>query len=360
MLATLIIFRAPKPEVDSTTFAQTVKIPPPPPAPPPPAGGDSSSVADPTTVVAPPPVAPSIVQTISPTSFNVHASDLKIPNLPATVTQDPGGSAMTGNSAPGSGSGNGSEFGSASSNGTPMLEGYLYDLKQSPSKQPTPKMDPGMYHKVVEQFISDNWNESILRDYYRTEKPLYATDIFIPIIKAEDGPKAFNVENEVQPNMYVVLYKATVVAPQEGTYHFVGTADDILLVRANGKTVLDGCDRTVDKELRDRQTKFQQTNFNPTWENNADFWVGLPVHADAGEQIDLEIIIGEEPGGRSDYFLYIQRDEDTDTKTQSNGSPILPIFQLDPKPIKITAAPGTYPPYSDTPAPWTAATKEGQ
>ncbi len=64
-------------------------------------------------------------------------------------------------------------------------------------------------------------------------------------------------------------------------------------------------------------------------------------------------LIGEEPGGKSDYFLYIQRDESTYEK-QSNGSPLLPVFQLDANPIQPAGAPRSYPPFA-APIPWEAS-----
>jgi hypothetical protein len=122
--------------------------------------------------------------------------------------------------------------------------------------------------------------------------------------------------------------------------------------------VLDGCSSgAVDDEVRRQETKIAMTNFNPTFPPNGDFWVGLPFHANAREPMDIEVLIGEQPGGHSDYFLYIQR-YDESYKLQSNGSPILPIFQVNEKPFKTSAPPMTYPPYSDTPEPWTVAPKE--
>jgi len=135
----------------------------------------------------------------------------------------------------------------------------------------------------------------------------------------------------------------------------VGAGDDILAVRVNGRTELDGSGREI-WPRRAKAQKYAMTNFNPTWEGNADFWIGEPFQASACEEIDLEVLIGEEPGGRSNYFLFIQRDESTYDK-QSNGTPLLPIFQLDPKPIKPMGAPMSYPPFASTPEPWEAGSK---
>jgi hypothetical protein len=354
MLATWIVFKAPVVHDDTATFLPAAAKPPPPPAPPPPAGGDAVNNFEPTVQVTPPPVAPSMVTTTAPSSFSVNSVKVSIPNMPASIAP-PAGSGLSGHSAPGQASGAGTPFGSSDSSGAPEFQGFLYDLKQTRDHADT-GMDPGMFHNKISQFVAANWNADLLRTYYKSPKPLNTTSIFIPVINAADGPKAFGVQNEVKPNMYVVWYKVSAAPQQEGTYHFVGVGDDILVVRVNGKTVLDGCDFAVDDELRKKEKSINMTNFNPTFGGNADFWIGTPFHVSAGENADIDVLIGEEPGGKSDYFLYIQRDQDT-YQTQSNGSPLLPIFQLDPNPIKPSGEDKSYPPFATTPEPWTAAAR---
>jgi len=358
LLATWIVFKAPATQVDVTSFLPVSVRRPPPPAPPPPSGGDAANNFEPAVQTAPPPTVPTIVATLNSSSFTVKTVKVAIPNLPASMSA-PVGTGLSGHDAPGQEAGAGSPFGSAGGSGVPQLEGYLYDFKQTRDGQPT-NIDSGGYEHKILDFINADWDESVLRDYYKSPKPLSTSSIFVPVINAEDGPKAFGVENEVKPNLYCVLYKVTASPPQEGTYHFVGTADDILFVRVNHQTVLDGTDYGIDKELRAKEKSFQMTNFNPTFPNNADFWIGTPFHVSAGETVDIEILIGEQPGGKSDYFVYIMRDEDADAyQKQSNGSPLLPVFQLDSNPIKPVSEPMSWPPFAAPPQPWTAAAKEG-
>jgi len=297
---------------------------------------------------------PVMVTTSSPSTFSVKAVKVTIPNLPASITP-PGATEMTGHETPGLAVGAGNPFGIENSSGASQLEGYLYDLKQSPDHKST-EMDPGKYHDTIKQFIQGRWDPGLFRNYYKSSKALSTSSIFIPTINAEDGPKAFGVEAEVKPNMYVVWYKVTASPSQSGTYHFVGLADDIMLVRVNGKTVLDASDRPVDEELRSKQKTYDTTNFNPTWEGDAKLWVGLPFQASGGDPVDIEVIIGEEPGGKSNYFLYIQRDETT-YPCQSNQTPLLPVFQLDVKPIHPSGDSQSFPPYSSCVDPWQAVSK---
>jgi hypothetical protein len=282
--------------------------------------------------------------------------------IPTTIS---GVSGQMGNgmgNGQGNGSGNGStleipppsdtDFGAPNGRG---LEGNLYDLKQTSDRKST-DMDQDKYHAKITEFVHADWDPGVLKDYYKSPKLLKTPTIFIPTIHADDGPKAFGVENEVQPNMYVVLYKGTVIPPEDGTYHFVGVADDILVVRANRHTVLDWCLYPV-SYLQAEQKKYDITSphYTPTHSNDAFLWVGLPLHLQAGNPVELEVLIGEQPGGYSNYYLLMQRDETT-YPIQDNKTPLLPIFQLDSQPIQ---AHGNYPPFLTTPAPWKSAPADG-
>ena len=104
--------------------------------------------------------------------------------------------------------------------------------------------------------------------------------------------------NEVKPNMYCVLYKVTATPPQDGTYHFVGCADDLLLVRVNGETELDGCASWQGAVWPDRAglKKFvynDSVGFTPSWGADADFYEGKPFTVSANQKVDIEVIMDE-------------------------------------------------------------------
>jgi hypothetical protein len=54
-------------------------------------------------------------------------------------------------------------------------------------------------------------------------------------------------------------------------------------------------------------------------------WIPLK----AGEVIDLDIAIGERPGGKVGFILHIE-EKDVQYRTDSNGRPILPLFATAP------------------------------
>jgi hypothetical protein len=355
LIATFVVFKSPVKE-ETAAFRQFAIPPPPPPAPPAPSGGDAVNNLEPDVQVTPPPTAPSMISTVNPSAFTVKAVKVALPNLPASMTT-PTGSGLSGASAPGPGSGagagsNASPFGSETSTGSVQFQGYLYDLKQTADLKPT-GLVPGTYHNKLTQFVKANWNPSFLAQYYKSPTALNTSSIFIPTLSAMDGPKVFGVADKVQPNMYVIWYKTKAAPTQDGTYHFVGVADDILVVRVDGRTVLDGCLYPVDAGLRANETTYPLLNFRASCPPDNKLYVGAPFHVSAGQAVDIDVLIGEEPGGYSNYFLYMQRDEST-YQPQSNGAPLLPVFQLDSNPIHPQGKPSTYPAFSKDLEPWGA------
>ncbi|HEY2341862.1 MAG TPA: hypothetical protein VGH90_02475 [Chthoniobacteraceae bacterium] len=127
--------------------------------------------------------------------------------------------------------------------------------------------------------------------------------------------------------MWAAIYKGKVIAPFTGQFRFVGFADDVLEVRFEGKHVLSaGCHMlggpAPDKKYvydfldRDRQT----------WYSGMGDRVSAPINVEKGRPYDIEVMIGEEPGG---YFCahLLWEQEGVVYEKDKNNSPILPIFQ---------------------------------
>ena len=202
--------------------------------------------------------------------------------------------------------------------------GVLYDLKQTQDHKPT-NVDPETYTTVLDEYLSKGWDESVLDRYYRVSKPLFTTQVFIPNMNADNAPKAFGAEKMVKPSRWVIHYKGQVSAPEPGTYRFWGIADDIMAVAINGKTELVGArhDMTLVK-----------TNWHPSEREGAHEGDGNLVPGDwftikAGEIIDLDIIIGERPGGLFNAFVMLEK-QGASYETDRRGKLILPIFQIAP------------------------------
>ena len=241
------------------------------------------------------------------------------------VSFNPGTMAATG----GSGAGGAAVpfFGFRESRGGGMLVGKLYDLKQFKNGTPSKLDQDHGFPDEIGRFVKGGFNESILDKYFAGPNALYTTQIFIPKIKSEQGPLAFGVGGRVQPKMWVVVYRGTIVPTETGTYRFVGVGDDLLVVRFNGAIVLD-CGAMSPSGHTPQ--KFYagdgiQLKGDMGWYKGSG--VGDPVQVKAGESYPMEILIGEWPGGDFKAWLQIER-QGVEYEKDSKGVPRLPIFKL--------------------------------
>src|SRR5581483_10573497 len=89
------------------------------------------------------------------------------------------------------------------------LAGTFYDLKQTRDRRPT-GMDPHKYADELTRFVQNGWSQSVLEKYFKGPQALYAQQIFVPSMPADEGPKAFGLEKDVQPGMWVAYYRGRV------------------------------------------------------------------------------------------------------------------------------------------------------
>lgn len=216
---------------------------------------------------------------------------------------------------------------------TPALLGIFYDLKQT--QQRTPVVNYAKtYASSIDSFLANGFKEHDLSGFFRAGLPLYNTQISIPKIDANAAPKAFGVEQIVKPSYWMVHYKGQITAPAAGTYRFVGHGDNVLVVAINGKIVL--------------IANLKGTSFpNSGWKPPAD--QGPPMIAastnpvvyggwldfNPDEPVDIDILIGERPGGNFQaVLLYMKKGEVY--PSDSKNRPRLPLFQLAEKKMDST------------------------
>ena len=192
----------------------------------------------------------------------------------------------------------------------PGIAGYFFDLKQTPERTPTRfKVTPGnpeasvkkAHFALLQNFVLSGWDQtSLSKQYYQAKEKLVATQFFVPTITSEDGPKAFGVEKEVEPNHWIALYTGKVKAPKDGEFRFVGTADDFLGVRFDEHLVYADCfygDRNSYKLLK---SYFSEP---PGLEMLSK---GVWFKVRANEVYPISVIMSEVPGGVSKFELYIE------------------------------------------------------
>ncbi|GAB4241560.1 MAG: hypothetical protein OHK005_04690 [Candidatus Methylacidiphilales bacterium] len=213
------------------------------------------------------------------------------------------------------------------------LTGTFYDLKRLRNGNPAPS---GFVEKIRE-FTDGNWRPSILNKYYSVSRKLFATQFYIPLMPAEEAPKAFEVEKEVQPKQWVINYTGQFSPPVRGKYRFVGYADDLLIVRVDNKVVLNGSRNSSQHAVAwtpdsDGGARFTVSNSeNPP---SGGLIFGNWLELNPGTNYSINVLIGENPGGEFCAFLFVEQEGRTYKKAQ-NGRPLLPLFRTAREGINI-------------------------
>lgn len=240
------------------------------------------------------------------------------------------------------GGGSGGAGGGMTLYGAPGVGGFvgtLYDLKQTPDRQPTDigenevertgSLDPKWQSspatrkglEVLRSFIK-TWDMSLLDSYYKAPDTLHATQIFIPVTPSENAPKAFHVEDKVHPFRWIIVYSAKIIPHETGDFRFIGFADDFMAVRVGGQNVLDA--------------SWPGEELDSAADTNEDVGRGVegqPLHCGKwiqmaeGTPLDMQVLIGEGPGGFSGFFLMVQK-KGADTSVGD-----YPAFQLQDAPL---------------------------
>ncbi len=238
-----------------------------------------------------------------------------------------GGSGGGIGSGMGVGVGNGKNFvslfgGRGAGNG---LIGEFWDIKRAQDKKPLITLKPGVstygytddeisdYFRAIRKIISAKGDATLALDkYYHADAVLSANGIFQPTMSASEAPKAFGVEKEVAPVLWLGVYRGRIRAPFADQFRFVGGCDNVLLVIVNGKVVLDG---SLKHMPGDSGKNYYAADWKQTTEpvqglparsptNNFNFVYGDWVRMDSSTDTDVTIVLGES-GGAYGAFLTI-------------------------------------------------------
>lgn len=210
------------------------------------------------------------------------------------------------------------------------LEGTFYDLKQTRSKRDNDigkfyKSNKGIgprqghINKKWNEFLGSRFTDSTLREFYSSPNKLsFSHLVMSPSTRAEEGPKAFGVQKEVDPSAWVVVYEGTIRPEKPGEYQFVGLFDDILLVYVDNRIVLDGSWQKIKSGIS--KPKMGGTLMRPNGSLIEGEWVRLINGS------KVKIIVAESPGGSMGGGLFIR--ERGKSYKKERGADVLPPFAI--------------------------------
>ncbi len=302
-----------------------------------------------TTIICPPqnptvrlPSRPTPPKSSSPSQKLIVSHALASVSIPTMATptdsfnfgsgQEDFGNGWTGTDQ-GDGPGSATAFGSRNRI-TSALKGNLYDFKQSSTGRErdfnTSAIPP--YAEAAKDIQRSRFRDSAFRKYYMAPQDLYLTHLAIPYSDAAIGPRFFDAEKEVRPTGWIVNYRGTVTVPADGTYRFVGMGDDYLSVSLDGRPRLFACWPSLQESVRGswKPSEIQPTHIGPFAELPLIYgdWVKLKK----GETIEMNIAVGERPGGKVGFILLIQEKSTTYQIDPTTNRPILPLFTTAPIP----------------------------
>jgi hypothetical protein len=234
-----------------------------------------------------------------------------------------------------SGGGDGAEGGNGSFGSTHRssggLEGMMYDFKKKRNGEDV-SYDIANPTEFVERAVrlqKADFSESSLSRYFRAPQSLFLTHLAIPFSNAESGPSFFGAEKEIKPSGWFVHYQGRITVPRSGTYRFSGLGDDYLVLMLKGRVRLAACWSDIQPAIAER---WEPTKPTGEWLGpfgNMRLVYGDWVYLSEGEVIDIDLAIGERPGGKVGFILHVE-EKGVDYRKDSQGRPILPLFATAP------------------------------
>ena len=196
------------------------------------------------------------------------------------------------------------------------LEGTLYDFKKD-AKGKGLKSVKGSRAMVsyasgiLKSFTGNFRRDALNRKFFKSETLLYGAYFIIPNTSAKVAPRAFKAEGVIDPSLICAVYTGTYRPTKSGRFRLFGRADDVLIVRINGKTVLDG---SYSNSAYSRWN--QPASAKRADEENPQSYFRIPLPGVSGNWFDLtagretqvEIVIAEVPGGKFGAYILIEEE----------------------------------------------------
>lgn len=208
------------------------------------------------------------------------------------------------------------------------MVGSFYDFKQDEKGKPV-NYDIGNtedFDSRVKKIQRGNFRDSVLRNFFKAPTTLYLSQVAIPDGRAEQGPTVFGVADKVKPSGWVVHYKARLTAPRDMNFRFVGVADDYLCASVDGRPRLVAVWGHAADDYYGWKPE-APSGEHPGPFRNHPITYGDWVRLRKGQEFDMDIAIGERPGGYMTFLLMLE--EKDVTYKMSGARPILPLFSTE-------------------------------
>lgn len=267
-------------------------------------------------------------QTNAPVSLEVPDVSLEFEGMGTGISDF--GEAWTGSGDSNGAAGGSGGFGS-SDRASGGLAGKLYDFKQSPDGDEI-RYNLADREEFVERVLRlqrSRFSATSLRRHFVAPNSLYLTHLAIPDSSASAGPEYFGAKDSIKPSGWMAHYRGQVVVPKSGTYRFSGLGDDYLVLMINGRERLVACWGDIQERVAGRweptEPSGQFTSPMPGMKLVFGDWIRLKE----GDVIDLDLGIGERPGGKVGFVLHVE-EKGVDYRKAPDGRPILPLFTTVP------------------------------
>ncbi|MCW1922874.1 hypothetical protein OKA05_09955 [Luteolibacter arcticus] len=209
------------------------------------------------------------------------------------------------------------------------MPGRFYDFKQTRQGKAVEDYVVTRYEDFgsrVTKIHDGNFRPTAFRKFFEAPDILHLTQIAIPLSDAGSAPKFFNVADKVKPSGWLIHYRGEVVCNRDVNFRFVGTGDDYLGVFVKGRCKLVAAWPGVRPHVIGKWEPAEPISTSaPTPLPGGPLTSGDWIRAKKGEKLELDIGIGECPGGKVGFVLMIE-EKDVEYRTTSNGQKVLPLF----------------------------------
>lgn len=228
-------------------------------------------------------------------------------------------------------------FGSPEGN-TNRFTCTFYDLKRD-RRGSARSMNLDGFRNALTEFLSSGWSFSRLAQYYRAPQKLHTSHIMIPPQWALYAPMAYG-EEASGGWCWALHYKGKLVYKKDITFRFRGSADDLMLVKVDGKVVLgDSIDdfggdwsNIIPPIWNSEQPESKKQMLGNNLDSIGD-WIPLK----AGVPVDMEVLAAEGPGGWFSAMLLVE-EKGVEYRKDSNGRSLFPIFKTEEPSIGVQHA----------------------